>query len=307
MHKNMKKTTIVVIPCYNEAKTIKKVIRDFQAELPDARILVVDNNSSDNTSVKARKAGAEVITEKRQGKGFAVQRALEEFKEDIFVLVDGDDTHDASDVHTLIALIADDKADMAVGDRMHEKNRDAFSTSHWFGNWFLNAMLNLFFHAGINDMQSGLRVMNKRFLNSTALLAGGFAIEPELTIQAIEKGMVIKEEKISLFKRPDGSHSKISAVRDGTIALYTLVSLFRDYKPLQFFLSFALVYTLAGGFLGWYGTIDYFDTGIVTRVPSLIVAGFLFISALMSFIAGLILSSIKRRHDEMVVLLNRVK
>lgn len=303
----MKKKIIVVIPCYNEAKTIKKVVRDFQVELPDARILVVDNNSTDNTSAKARKSGAEVITEKRQGKGFAVQRSLEEFREDIFVLVDGDDTHKASDVHELIKLITDDKADMAVGDRMHSKNNGAFSTSHWWGNRFLNAMLNLFFRTGLNDMQSGLRVMNKRFLNSTALLAGGFAIEPELTIQAVEKGMIIKEVPITLYKRPDGSHSKINAVRDGTIALYTLTSLFRDYKPLQFFTTVALICFLVGGLLGWYGIGGYFETGRVDRFPSLIVSGFSVIAGLVSFIAGLILSSIKRRHDELVVLLNRIK
>ena len=305
----MKEKIVVVIPCYNEAKTIKKVIRDFQRELPDARILVVDNNSTDNTSAKARKAGAEVITEKRQGKGFAVQRSLEEFREDIFVMVDGDDTYKAYDVHKLIELVVNDKADMSVGDRMHKDNRarGAFSTSHWYGNLFLTGMLNVFFRTGLNDMQSGLRVMNKRFINSTALLAGGFAIEPELTIQAVEKGMIIKEIPIDLDARPKGSHSKISAVRDGTIALYTLTSLFRDYKPLQFFTVAAAICFVVGGLLGWYGIGGYFDTGRVDRFPSLIVSGFFVIAGLVSFIAGLILSSIKRRHDELVVLLNRIK
>ncbi|PID52661.1 MAG: glycosyl transferase [Candidatus Moraniibacteriota bacterium] len=305
----MKKKIVVVIPCYNEEKTIKKVIRDFQKELPEARILVVDNNSFDNTSARARKAGAEVITEKRQGKGFAIQRSLEEFREEIFVMVDGDDTYHAYDVHELIELVVKDKADMSVGDRMHKGNRDrgAFSISHWYGNVFLTGMLNLFFRTGLNDMQSGLRVMNKRFVNSTALLAGGFAIEPELTIQAVEKGMIIKEVPIDLDARPSGSHSKISAVRDGTIALYTLISLFRDYKPLQFFTTLAVTCFVTGGVFGWYGIDGYFETGRVDHFPSLIVSGFFIISGLVSFIAGLILSSIKRRHDELVVLLNRIK
>ncbi len=302
----MNKTILVVIPCYNEEKTIENVVCDFRTELPDARIMVVDNNSTDKTAIVARQAGAEVVCEKRQGKGFAVQRSLEAFREDMFVMVDGDDTYQASDVHQLIALIRDERADMAVGNRMHRANRDAFSTSHWYGNYFLTGMLNLFFRAGVRDMQSGLRVMNKRFINSTALLAGGFAIEPELTIQAVEKDMVITELPISLRMRPQGSHSKISAVRDGTIALYTLTSLFRDYKPLQFFSTVALLCFAVGGALGWYGVKEYFNTGLVERFPSLIVSGFLIIAGLVSVIAGLILSSIKRRHDELVVLLNRI-
>jgi glycosyltransferase involved in cell wall biosynthesis len=303
----MNEKVIVVIPCYNEEKTIQKVVGDFRKELPQARVLVVDNNSTDQTRTKALAAGAEVVFEKKQGKGHAVQRSLEEFREDIFVLVDGDDTYQASDVHRLIELIVKDVADMAVGDRMTLTNRDAFSTSHWFGNKFLNIALNMFFYTHLNDMQSGLRVMNKRFMNSTALLAGGFSIEPELTIQAVEKGMIVKELPISLHARPDGSHSKINAVRDGTIALYTLVSLFRDYKPLQFFTTLLGFCFVVGVILGWYGTKEYFETGIVTRVPSLIVSGFFFIAGLISGIAGLILSSIKRRHDELVVLLNRIK
>ena len=298
---------IVVIPCYNEEKTIKKVVGDFQKELPDARILVVDNNSTDHTRAEALKIGADVVFEKKKGKGHAVQRSLEEFREDIFVLVDGDNTYKAKDVHKLIDPIAKDHADMVVGDRMITENRDAFSTSHWYGNKFLNGALNMIFRTRLRDMQSGLRVMNKRFINSTALLAGGFSIEPELTIQAIEKGMIIKEMPITLVKRPDGSHSKINAVRDGTIALYTLVSLFRDYQPLQFFTILAAICFSLGILLGWYGTADYFTTGLVTRVPSLIMSGFLTIAGLISVIAGLILSSIKRRHDELVVLLNRIK
>lgn len=303
----MNENIIVVIPCYNEEKTIKKVVCDFHKELPDARILVVDNNSTDKTSKKAAKAGAEVVFEKKQGKGHAVQRSLEEFREDIFVLVDGDDTYRAQDVHALIKLITQDVADMAVGDRMNTANRGAFSTSHWYGNKFLNTALNLFFRTHFKDMQSGLRVMNKRFMNSTALLAGGFSIEPELTIQAVEKGMIVKEIPIALDTRPKGSHSKINAVRDGTIALYTLVSLFRDYKPLQFFTTLAGACFVCGIILGWYGTTEYFATGFVTRLPSLVVSGFFFIAGLISGIAGLILSSIKRRHDELVVLLNRIK
>jgi len=300
-------TIAVVIPCYNEEKTIKKVIGDFRRELPDARIIVIDNNSSDKTNKKARKAGAEVFFEKKQGKGYAVQKSFNIFTEDIFVLVDGDDTYSADDVKKLLKPVLDQKADMVVGDRMHKENLNAFSTRHWHGNKFLNHVLNFLFRTHINDMQSGLRIMSKDFVNSTALLAGGFSIEPELTIQAIERSMVIEEIPIVLTKRPDGSHSKINTVRDGTIALYTLLSLFRDYKPLQFFTILSLSFLLGGVMLGWLGVSEYLTTGGVSRMPSLVVSGFMIIAGLVSIIAGLILSSIKRRHDELVVILGRMR
>lgn len=300
-------TIAVVVPCYNEEKTIKKVIEDFCRELPEARIVVIDNNSVDNTKQKAIEAGAEVFFEKKQGKGYAVQRSFDIFNEDIFVLVDGDDTYSAKDVKKLLQPVLNQKADMVVGDRMHKENLYAFSTRHWYGNKFLNHVLNFLFCTHINDMQSGLRIMSKDFVNSTALLAGGFSIEPELTIQAIEKSMIIKEIPIVLHKRPDGSHSKINTVRDGTIALYTLLSLFRDYKPLQFFAVLSFIFLLSGVMLGWLGVSEYFATGSVSRLPSLVVSGFLVIAGLVSMIAGLILSSIKRRHDELVVILARMR
>ncbi len=297
----------IVIPCYNEEQTIEKVIKDFHKELPNARIVVVNNNSNDNTRRIALKAGAEVFFEKKQGKGYAVQKAFDIFNEDIFVLVDGDDTYFAGDIKKLLQPILDQKADMVVGNRMHKENLSAFSTRHWYGNKFLNYVLNFLFHTHINDMQSGLRVMSKDFVNSTALLAGGFSIEPELTIQAIEKDMIIKEIPIILHKRPNGSHSKINTVRDGTIALYTLLSLFRDYKPLHFFSILSFVFLVGGIVLGWMGVSEYFEQGTVSRMPSLVVAGFLIIAALVSIIAGLILSSIKRRHDELAVILRRMR
>ncbi len=304
---NKKVDIVVVIPCYNEEKTIAKVIKDFRRELQEARIVVIDNNSSDNTRQKALNAGAEVFFEKKQGKGYAVQKSFDIFNEDIFVLVDGDDTYFAGDVKKILQPILDQRADMVVGNRMHKENLNAFSTRHWYGNKFLNHVLNFFFHTHINDMQSGLRVMSKDFISSTALLAGGFSIEPELTIQAIEKGMIIKEIPIILHKRPDGSHSKINTVRDGTIALYTLLSLFRDYKPLQFFSTLSFIFLIGGIILGWMGVSEYFELGTVSRMPSLVVAGFLILASFISFISGLILSSIKRRHDELVVILKRIR
>lgn len=301
------KKIVVGIPCYNEEKTIGKVIADFKAELPGAEILVIDNNSKDKTAEKARKAGALVISEKKQGKGYAVQRSFDEFKGDILVLVDGDDTYIAKDVHKLIEPIINDEADMVVGNRIHIVNSEMFSKSHWLGNKFLTKALNLIFRCKLKDMESGFRAIDRKFVESSALLAGGFGIEPELTIQALEKGMRIKEIPIAVEVRRNGSHSKLNAVRDGIIILYTILSLFRDYKPLQFFSLFSLFLVIIGIVLGWYSIRDYINTGIVYHIPSLIISGISFLSAFVSFTAGLILSSIKRRHEELLVLLRRNK
>lgn len=296
---------VIAIPCYNEEITIGKVISDFQRELPQAEIVVIDNNSRDNTSLCAKQAGARVIAEKRQGKGFAVQKIFNEFQGDILVLVDGDDTYQAGDVHGLVNLVKEGKAEMAVGNRIHKKNNNSFTASHWFGNKFLTKSLNFLFRTKIRDMESGFRAIDKLFVESSALLAGGFGIEPELTIQALERGMRIREIPISLSFRRAGSHSKLNAIRDGSIVLYTIISLFRDYKPLQFFSLISGLFILGGAGLGWYSIKGYLSTGIVHHIPSLIVAGFFMISSFICFIAGLILSSIKRRHDELLVIINR--
>ena len=295
----------VVIPCYNEAQTVAKVVKDFKKQLPQARIIVIDNNSSDDTKQNALAAGAEVFFEKKQGKGFAVQKAFNEFKEDVMVLVDGDDTYFATDAKRLLVPVINEEADMTVGNRIHSANSEAFAKNHYLGNQFLTKSLNLLFGTKLSDMQSGLRVMNKKFVSSTALLVGGFSIEPELTIQAIEKGFIIKEFPISLQPRKEGSRSKINTTRDGTIALYTLVSLFRDYKPLHFFSSLSVILIALGIMLGVYSLEGYFETGLVNHMPTLIVACFMLLAGFVAFVAGLILSSVKRRHDELLVILGR--
>jgi len=300
----MKKITIG-IPCYNEELSIKKVIEDFKRELPEAQIFVIDNNSKDKTAEIARNAGAQVFSEKKQGKGFAVQKLFEIFDGDILVLVDGDDTYPAESVKKLLEPVINEEAEMTVGNRIHRRNAKNFSQSHWLGNKFLTRSLNFLFRTKLKDMESGFRAMDKKFIESSALLASGFGIEPELTIQAIEKGMRIKEIMIDVRPREKGSNSKLNAVRDGTIVLYTVISLFRDYKPLQFFTLVAFVFSLFTVGLGWYSVRDYVATGIVYHIPALLVSGFFAIAGFVSFIAGLILSSIKRRHEELLVILGR--
>jgi len=299
------KNICIGIPCYNEEASIGKVIADFKTALPEATIMVVDNNSRDQTAHIAREAGSRVFSEKKQGKGFAVQRIFDEFNGDVLILVDGDDTYDANDARILLEEFEKGEAEMVVGNRIHKKNRDTFTNSHWHGNKFLTQSLNFFFRTKLKDMESGLRVIDGSFVRSSALLAGGFGIEPEITIQALERGLRIKEIPISLQPRKKGSVSKLHAVHDGSIVLYTVISLFRDYKPLQFF-SLLSGFCLAIGIgLGWYSIRDYVQTGIVYHIPALVVSGFLFMASFTSFIAGLILSSIKRRHDELLVIMNR--
>ena len=299
------KNIIIGIPCYNEELSIGKVIDDFKRELPKAQIFVVDNNSKDRTAEIARNAGAEVFSEKKQGKGFAVQKLFEVFDGDILVLVDGDNTYPAESVKKLLEPIVNEEAEMTVGSRIHKQNLKKFSQSHWLGNKFLTRSLNFLFRTKLKDMESGFRAIDKKFVETSALLAGGFGIEPELTIQAIEKGMRVKEIPIKVKLREKGSNSKLNAVRDGTVVLYTIISLFRDYKPLQFFSLITIVFFLASMGLGWYSIRDYLATGIVYHIPALFVSGFFSIASFVSFIAGLILSSIKRRHDELLVILRR--
>jgi glycosyltransferase involved in cell wall biosynthesis len=301
----MEKRIVVAIPCYNEELTIGRVIVDFKKALPMARILVVDNNSKDQTARIAQEAGAEVICEKRQGKGFAVQKIFDEFEGDVLVLVDGDDTYPAESVKCLLKPVINEEVEMVVGNRIHKRNMKNFSQSHWLGNKFLTRSLNFLFRTKLKDMESGFRAMDRKFVKSSALLAGGFGIEPEITIQAIEKGMRIKEIQIDIKPREDGSDSKLNAARDGTIVLYTVISLFRDYKPLQFFTSVTFVFFLFAIGLGWYSVRDYVATGVVYHIPALLVSGFFAMASFISFIAGLILSSIKRRHEELLVILRR--
>jgi glycosyltransferase involved in cell wall biosynthesis len=300
------KKVVVAIPCYNEEETIEKVIKDIKKNMPKAHIVVVDNNSSDNTTKIAKKAGAEVFFEKKQGKGFAVQKIFNIFDGDVLVLIDGDDTYSASDISKVVKPVIAGNADMVVGDRIHTDNTKAFSNSHWWGNKFLTSSLNVCFGTKFRDMESGLRAMNREFVNSTAILAGGFGIEPEIMIQAIEKSFVIDEVPISLVPRSDGSDSKLNTIKDGTIVLYTVLSLFRDYKPLHFFSILAIILLILSMILGMYSLEGYFETGIIYHIPSLVVSGFLILASFISFISGLILSSIKRRHDELVVILSRM-
>ena len=239
--------TTVAIPCYNEATTIAKVVSDFRKELPEAEILVVDNASSDDSGARAAAAGARVVREKRRGKGYVMQTILETVDADVCVIVDGDDTYFAEDVHQLLLPVTSDQADMVVGDRLKEATSVALNDLHRFGNRAILAIINMAFRTDFQDVLSGYRVMNRKFMNAVPLIAGGFETETELTLQALEKGMVILEMPIRYRARPVGSVSKLSPFADGYRILITMAVLLRNHRPLYFFSSIAVGLLVADG------------------------------------------------------------
>jgi len=254
----------IAIPCFNEAPTIAKVVADFRAQLPEADIVVVDNASTDGSGDTAAQAGARVVREKRRGKGYVMQAILETVDADVCVIVDGDDTYFAEDVHRLLASVAADEADMVVGDRLKEASSAALNDLHRFGNRAILAIINLAFRTDFQDVLSGYRVMNRNFMASVPLITGGFETETELTLQGLEKGMVIREMPIRYRARPEGSVSKLSPFADGYRILITMAVLLRNHRPLYFFSVIAVallaadavyVAALLAGRLPPYGTL----------------------------------------------------
>lgn len=242
--------TTVAIPCYNEAPTIAKVVADFRAQLPEAEIVVVDNASTDDSAARAAAAGARVVREKRRGKGFVMQTILETVDAEVCVVVDGDDTYFAEDVHQLLAPVTADRADMVVGDRLKEASSVALNDLHRFGNRTILAIINMAFRTRFQDVLSGYRVMNRNFMTSVPLITEGFETETELTLQALEKGMVILEVPIRYRARPEGSVSKLSPFGDGYRILITMAVLLRNHRPLYFFSSIAVGLLVADAVYG---------------------------------------------------------
>jgi glycosyltransferase involved in cell wall biosynthesis len=244
----------VAVPCFNEAPTIAKVVSDFRAQLPEAEIVVFDNASTDGSAEHARAAGARVVREKRRGKGFVMQSILEQVDADCCVIVDGDDTYFAEDVHELLRPIVEDRADMVVGDRLHAASRDALTDLHRFGNRTILRIINLAFRTRFKDVLSGYRALNRNMLRSVPLIAGGFETETELTLQALEKEMLILEVPVRYRARPEGSFSKLVPFADGYRILITMAVLLRNHRPLYFFsllaallLGLDFAYALAWG------------------------------------------------------------
>ena len=293
----------VVVPCHNEAATAGKVVRDFRAVLPEAQVLVVDNASTDATAETARQAGARVLHEPRAGKGFALLAGFREARgADYFVMVDGDDTYPAEDVVKLLEA-ARAGADMVVGTRLAGAEQGAFRAGHSLGNRLFNLLVRVLFGVRTGDLFSGYRVLSRRFLETTPLIARGFEVEAELALQAVVQGYRTVEVPIRYRARPEESPSKLHTYRDGYRILMAILMFFRDYRPLKFFgllALFLLLLSLAGGGLV---IAEYLQTGLVPRLPLAVLSAALFILSALSMTCGVLLSSINRRSAEIAALM----
>jgi len=302
-----KPSIAVVIPCYQEALTIGKVIADFRRELPDAKIYVYDNNCTDGTGEIATKAGAIVRSEKRQGKGYVVAAMFEQITEDILVMVDGDDTYEASHVHKLLEPILRGDADTTVATRLTSHGTGSFRPMHVAGNQMVCGIINWMFKSSVADIFSGYRAFTREAIRQIPITAKGFDVETELTLQALYRGLVIKEMPAPYRARPEGSFSKLNTFSDGFRVLLRLFLIVKSYKPLTFFGSCGLGLALLGAAVGSLPVYDYFTdpNHFVHRVPSAILAAALMLLAFFSLGVGLILNSINLRLLEMEKFITR--
>ncbi len=291
--------TAVLIPCYNEELTIGQVVRDFRTEIPGAEIYVFDNNSTDRTAEQARAAGARVAYERRQGKGFVVQSMFCQVEADVYVMVDGDGTYPAGEVHKLIQPILLGEAEMVVGSRLMAASDSEFRLLNRLGNRFFLEVINFVFKVKLSDVLSGYRAFNREFVKSVPVFGGGFETEVELTIKALARGYRITELPVRLTSRPEGSFSKIHIVQDGLVILNTILTLLRDYKPLTFFGSMGLFLIVLGFVPGVVVIVEFIKTGLVPRLPSAVLAVGLVLSGMLLFVIGLVLHTITRRFQEL--------
>ncbi len=288
----------VLIPCLNEEVTIGKVVRDFALALPGAVIYVFDNASSDRTVEVARNAGARVIHSPQRGKGNVIRHMKRAVDADIFVLVDGDGTYPASAAPELIDRFRKERLDMLVATRLEQHHAGAFRLFHRFGNRFISWLVSVLFSVRVGDVLSGYRILSRQFFRMVPLQARGFEIETELTLQAAGKSFGIREVPVEYGARPENSHSKLNTVGDGFIILRCLVLIFKDYKPLLFFSVIAGILALASLAAGIGPVLEFYETGIVLRVPRAILAAGLGILATLSFSVGLILDTVAKYHNE---------
>jgi glycosyltransferase involved in cell wall biosynthesis len=303
-----KKLTIaVVIPCYQEALTIGKVVADFRHELPDANIYVYDNNCTDGTAEIAARAGAIVRREKRQGKGYVVAAMFEQVTEDILVMVDGDDTYEASHVHNLLAPILRGDADMTAATRLTSHGENSFRPLHVAGNQMVCGIINWMFKSSVSDIFSGYRAFTRESARQIPITARGFDVETELTLQALYRGQVIKEMPAPYRSRPEGSFSKLNTFSDGILVLLRLFLIVKSYKPLTFFGGISLVLLVMGLGIGSLPVYEFVAEHYVHRVPSAILAAALVMLSFFSLGLGLILNSMNLRLLELEKLVAKSK
>ena len=285
----------VLIPCYNESKTIAKVVKDYKAALPEADIYVYDNNSSDNTDKIAAEAGAIVKYEYRQGKGNVIRSMFRDINADCYLMIDGDDTYPAENAREMCALVLSGKADMVVGDRLSstyfEENKRPF---HGFGNVLVRKFINMFWGNNKNtivDVMTGYRAFSPMFVKTFPVLSKGFEIETEMTIHALDKNLLLKSIPVSYRDRPEGSFSKLNTYTDGIKVLMTIFILYKNYKPLKFFSTVGLVLAVFSLALFIPVFAEYLKTGLVPKLPTLVVSCIMMLAAFLSFVCGLILDT----------------
>ena len=283
----------VLLPCYNEASTIAKVVTDFRAALPEADIYVYDNNSTDGTAQVAQQAGAIVRHEHVQGKGNVIRRMFREVEADCYLMADGDDTYPAEQARQMVTSVLEEHVDMVIGDRLSstyfEQNKRPF---HNGGNRVVRWLIRRFWHTDIHDIMTGYRAFSRTFVKNFPVMSGNFEIETEMTIHALDRRFLLREVPVVYRDRPQGSVSKLNTFSDGISVLKTIVLLYKEYRPLRFFSWLAAFLTLAGVLLLIPVLVEYFHTGLVPRFPTLIVSMFLLLAALLSLFTGLCLDVI---------------
>lgn len=289
----------VLIPCYNEAVTIKKVINDFQRELPEATIYVYDNNSSDDTAKIAEAEGAVVRHEYQQGKGNVIRRMFRDIDAQCYIMTDGDDTYPAEFAREMCDKVLERNVDMVVGDRLSstyfEENKRPF---HNFGNSIVRASINTIFKSDIKDIMTGYRAFSYNFVKTFPVLSKGFEIETEMTIHTVDKNMFCENVVIEYRDRPDGSESKLNTYSDGFKVLMTIARLFKNYKPYLFFTIVALIlFVLSVGFFIPV-LVSFFKTGMVDKLPTVVVCGITMLASIISYFSGLVLDTMKQKNRQ---------
>lgn len=304
----MKSKIAVLIPCYNESKTIEKVVKDYKNALPEADIYVYDNNSTDGTDEIARKAGAIVRYERKQGKGNVIRSMFREIEADCYLMIDGDDTYPAESAREMCNYVLNDNVDMVIGDRLSStyftENKRAF---HNFGNRIVRWSINTIFRSKINDIMTGYRAFSYQFAKSYPVLSKGFEIETEMTIHAIDKNFTLKEIPVQYRDRPAGSVSKLNTYKDGVKVIKTIATLFKEYKPGLFFNIISLLIFIIAAILAIPVFVEYMNTGLVPRFPTLIVACILLVICLLLTTTSIILQVIVKKNKQIFeILVNQI-
>ena len=297
----------VLIPCYNEAITIAKVVADVQRALPSSQIIVCDNNSTDDTARIAKEAGATVINEPRQGKGNVLRSLFRNIDADCYIIIDGDNTYHVDQLPKMADMVLSGEADMVIGDRISSSylqvNQRRYHNS---GNLLLRFLINKMFKSSVPDILSGLRALSPLFVKNFPILSKGFEIETEMTIYALDNNFIVRSIPVAYNNRPEGSTSKLNTFSDGFKVIKTAFSLFVHFKPLLFFSILAGVLFLAGAIGMIPVFVEYFSTGLVPRFPTLIVCGFTILLSLLLLVSGLILEVANTRHKQLVeILMNK--